>query len=59
MVDEIFCIKEEIPFSVPEHMVVLSFNNDSGAVKFNDWLDEVGYDAFQTWQRKKKKRYED
>ena len=35
--------------SVPEHVVVLQFENDDDALAFSDWWNEVGSTDFGAW----------
>lgn len=41
--------EDEITYRVPEHEVLLSFNNDAGAEAFNDWWFSVGKKQFVEW----------
>lgn len=43
-------ITDEIRSRVPEHQVLLSFNNDSDAFEFHDWWYESGRVLFVAWQ---------
>jgi hypothetical protein len=44
-------IKTDAHFSVPEHEILLSFQNDDDAVKFFEWWydDEGGWTTFAEW----------
>lgn len=33
--------------SVPEHVVVLSFSDDSDAIDFSGWWNTIGYKIFE------------
>ena len=35
--------------SIPEHEVLLVFNDDTTAERFSDWLDTAGWEAFRAW----------
>lgn len=39
-------LNSEKVIHLAEHEILLSFNNDSGAVKFHDWWYEQGSAAF-------------
>ena len=37
--------------SVPDHEVLLVFSDDTTAERFSDWLDTLGWSAFEAWHR--------
>lgn len=39
-------IDTDIRVDIPEHQVLLSFNNDEDAVNFNEWWNRRGLEAF-------------
>ena len=42
-IDKLFLtIEEEVVYHVPDHVVVMSFNDDYGAIAFNAWLSKIG-----------------
>ena len=44
-------IRDEAIYRVPEHEMLLSFNNDSDAVLFWEWWQMVGEDTFKEWAK--------
>lgn len=51
---EPYSFPELIDKPVAEHEVFISFNNDSGAVKFHEFWYTEGKEAFEKWQEKNK-----
>jgi hypothetical protein len=45
-------VEREFRRSVAEHEVFLSFNNDSDACDFSEWINGEGLAAFLDWQKK-------
>jgi hypothetical protein len=46
-------VRTDAHFSVPEHQILLSFNNDEDALLFLDWWNECGWKAFAKWAKPK------
>ena len=44
-----FEIINEIHTSVPEHQILITFNDDEDAEKFFDWFNSVGAKHFLEW----------
>lgn len=42
----------EITHYIPEHQMLLSFNDDDPAEKFSDWWFSEGKDSFSKWSEK-------
>lgn len=40
-----------VNLSVPEHEVLLVFNDDEAAARFADWIGGDGWQAFEGWCR--------
>lgn len=39
--------------SVPDHVVLMSFNGDPDAIAFHDWWHEQGAVAFNRWLKER------
>jgi hypothetical protein len=42
-------IREHIMADIPEHEVLLSFNDDCHAEAFRDWWNTIGINEFSVW----------
>ena len=51
------CLEREKTIRLPEHEIILSFVNDSGAVKFEDWWFQTGKEAFDDYCKENAKLY--
>lgn len=40
--------------TVPDHELLLVFNDDTTAERFDDWLSTAGWAAFQAWLQEMK-----
>mgnify|MGYP001563449615 CR=1 FL=1 len=44
--------------SVFEHHILLAFNDDLDAERFDDWWNNEGWDAFQKWAAIQEEKHE-
>jgi len=47
---EEYTFERQFTRDVHEHEILLSFNDDDGAVLFMDWWRQKGEKAFEAWQ---------
>lgn len=51
--DLIACeLQRDVRYSVAEHEILISFNNDDGAYAFHEWWNSVGQKQFVDWVKK-------
>uniref|UniRef100_A0AB39AJN9 Uncharacterized protein n=1 Tax=Vibrio phage P018-4 TaxID=3229728 RepID=A0AB39AJN9_9CAUD len=50
-------IETETTLRLPEHELLLSFVNDSGAEKFQDWWHESGKESFEDYCKENSHKY--
>lgn len=46
---EPFFVADELTVHLPEHAILLEFENDSGAEVFQEWLVAEGRGLFERW----------
>lgn len=42
-------LNKETTLRLAEHEILMSFNNDSGAYRFDEWWFQEGKDMFDKW----------
>ena len=42
-------LEDEVTYHLPEHEVLILFNNDAGAEAFHEWWNAVGKKQFEVW----------
>jgi hypothetical protein len=53
MMDD-FDIQQDIHIGIPDHQILISFNNDDDAEKFAEWFNNIGSQLFVKWVEKYK-----
>lgn len=51
-IDEYRFNNQEVSFYIPEHEVLISFNNDDDAYAFNEWWNVRGKEDFEKYYSK-------
>jgi hypothetical protein len=47
-----FDIQQDIHITIPEHQILISFNNDEDADIFHYWFNNIGRKQFLDWVKK-------
>jgi len=42
-------ISQQTRVNIPDHEVLISFNNDCGAEAFQEWWDADGFNQYKLW----------